>query len=72
MTADDEHEKKVGRGVRCHQAMARVMQVLSEEFADLGPPEMVFLLSWMQHRYLDEVEVIVRERSQSRPPNHAN
>jgi len=63
----DDEEQKVTRGERCDEVMNRVMQVLTEEYQDLGPPETAFLLNWLQHRYLNEVDEIVHERSQPQP-----
>jgi len=56
--------KKATRGERCYMAMNRVMQMLREEYEDLAPPEIVFVLSWLQHRYLTQVDSIVHERPQ--------
>jgi hypothetical protein len=60
-------DEKRPTGERCFAAMSRVWQVLSEEFHDLGPPEFVFILNWLQHRYLTEVDAIAYEQSQPRP-----
>jgi len=55
----------VPRGNRIYQAMNRIAKVLGEEFEDLTPPELVFLFSWFQHRYVAEVEAIVSEHEQA-------
>jgi hypothetical protein len=61
----NDNDNKVPRGNRIYQAMNRVTKVLSEEFEELTPPELVFLFSWFQHRYVAEVEAIVSEREQA-------
>jgi hypothetical protein len=45
---------------RCRQLMTRIIDIAMDEFPDVSPPRIVFVLEWVKHRYLVAIEDIVR------------
>jgi hypothetical protein len=45
---------------RCHQLMGRILDVVADEFPDVSQPQFIFVLGWIQHRYMVEIEGLAR------------
>jgi hypothetical protein len=59
--AEQQKEKpKLSEFQRCHQLMERIVDVAVEEFPDISPARFIFVLEWIKHRYLAEIEDMAR------------
>jgi hypothetical protein len=63
--SDQQKEKrKPSEFQRCHQLMRRLVDVAVEEFPDVTPPRMIFVLEWIKHRYMVEIEDMLAEHAE--------
>jgi hypothetical protein len=58
--ADQQEKPKRSEFKRCHQLMERIVDVAVEEFPDVSPARLIFVLEWIRHRYMVEIEDMVR------------
>jgi hypothetical protein len=63
---EQTEKPRPGEAMRCHRLMDRILDVVADEFPDISPPRFIFVLEWIKHRYLVEIEDIVRSQ---RPPS---
>jgi hypothetical protein len=57
---EQTEKPKPNEAERCQQMMIRLVDVAVEEFPDISPPRFLFVLEWIKHRYLVEIEEIAR------------
>jgi hypothetical protein len=63
-----QNQKPVSKANRCVDAMERIHTVLTTEFRDLHPPQVVFILQWLQHHiFLDIDEMVGRKQPAPQP-----
>jgi hypothetical protein len=69
--ADQQEKPKLSEFQRCHQLMERIVDVAVEEFPDISPARFIFVLEWIKHRYLVEIEGMARGASARQPEPQA-
>jgi hypothetical protein len=63
LTEQQKEKRKPSEFRRCHQLMRRLVDVAVEEFPDVTPPRMIFVLEWIKHRYMVEIEEMLCEQA---------
>jgi hypothetical protein len=69
--ADQQEKPKRSEFQRCHQLMERIVDVAVEEFPDVSPARFIFVLEWIKHRYLVEIEGMARGAPARQPEPQA-
>ena len=66
MTNQDQDQNQETNGAtearRVSEAVGRLYDVLSTEFPDLRPPQMIFVLHWLSHTIFLEIDEITGNR----------
>jgi hypothetical protein len=62
-----EQKPRPSEAQRCHQLMNRIIDVVCDECPDISPPRLIFVLEWVKHRYMVEIEEIARTPPPAQP-----